>query len=383
MAHAVLDERRLRRRHPGPSAGPRPESLVPHRLGPPRRGAEADSPSRSLRARSSRSARSRRARTSRSCPPSSSATPVDELFGRARAVSSGSPRSAHQSTMGGPRCSSTCASPPGPPERCWVAIGPSSAHRRPGPDETARSRSATEMAPATHEVVGLAPERRLEAVDHVPGQLGAHPHRPPTERRHQPPSSPSTASSDVSRPPTTSTSGTRCGGLNGCATTTRSGCRHASWKELGSEPRRAAGEHDVGRRSLVEGGEERALEVQPLRTRLDDEVGASGGGRRVGVEVQPVERRPGRRRARRGGRRPPPAAAPRPPAPGHWRAPSTPWERARAHPAAADRPGTDDRNACPARSAWARSPGPRLRRRARRRARGTRPATRGRRARRG
>ena len=41
------------------------------------------------------------------------------------------------------------------------------------------------------------------------------------------------ASSDVSLPPPTSTSGIRCGGLKGWPRTTRSGCRmHASWNSL-------------------------------------------------------------------------------------------------------------------------------------------------------
>src|ERR1700732_2867379 len=39
-------------------------------------------------------------------------------------------------------------------------------------------------------------------------------------------------SADVFAPPTTSTSGIRCGGLKGCAVTQRSGCLHSDWMRL-------------------------------------------------------------------------------------------------------------------------------------------------------
>src|SRR5258708_39779446 len=39
-------------------------------------------------------------------------------------------------------------------------------------------------------------------------------------------------SADVFAPPTTSTSGIRCGGLNGCPVTQRSGCLHSDWMRL-------------------------------------------------------------------------------------------------------------------------------------------------------
>src|SRR4029077_11244589 len=39
-------------------------------------------------------------------------------------------------------------------------------------------------------------------------------------------------SADVFAPPTTSTSGIRCGGLNGCPVTQRSGCLHSDWIRL-------------------------------------------------------------------------------------------------------------------------------------------------------
>ena len=40
-----------------------------------------------------------------------------------------------------------CAIPPGPPDRCWFANGPSTAQRRPGPWEMAVSMSATVATP--------------------------------------------------------------------------------------------------------------------------------------------------------------------------------------------------------------------------------------------
>ena len=81
-----------------------------------------------------------------STPASSSSTPRTS-----RSTSSGdslgSPRSSMICCVGGPRCASTWARPPSPPERCWLTSGPSSAQRRPGPCAIAASTSATDATP--------------------------------------------------------------------------------------------------------------------------------------------------------------------------------------------------------------------------------------------
>ena len=46
----------------------------------------------------------------------------------------------------------------------------------------------------------------------------------------------SIALADVFAPPTTSTNGIRCGGLNGCPVTQRSGCLHSDWIRLIGTP---------------------------------------------------------------------------------------------------------------------------------------------------
>lgn len=58
-----------------------------------------------------------------------------------------SPRSRHQLSIGGPRCSRACLMPASPPERCRLRNGPRSAQRRPGPFAMAVSISATETYP--------------------------------------------------------------------------------------------------------------------------------------------------------------------------------------------------------------------------------------------
>jgi len=72
--------------------------------------------------------------------------------------------------------------------------------------------------------VGLLPQRRLQPVGHVAGQLLAQPDRLLADGGVEGERA-STACSEVFSPGTTSTSGIRCGGLNGCPITTRSGCR--------------------------------------------------------------------------------------------------------------------------------------------------------------
>ena len=150
------------------------------------------------------------------------------------------PRSRHHASVGGPRCSRTCAMPPGPPDRCWLANGPSTAQRRPGPCEIAVSMSATRGHAALDQRVRLLPQRGLQPVRDVPGQLLAQPDRPLAERGvegHRPRRRPRSA---VFSPGTTSTSGIRCGGLNGCPTSTRSGCARAAARDrAGQQPRRA------------------------------------------------------------------------------------------------------------------------------------------------
>src|SRR5690606_20443577 len=105
------------------------------------------SPCSSLTASRARSAASRRAASSaRSVPASSAATP-STIFVVSSGVSDGSPMVRHHSSVGGPRCSSTWAMPPGPPDRSCTANGPSSAQRRPGPLAIAVSMSATDTTP--------------------------------------------------------------------------------------------------------------------------------------------------------------------------------------------------------------------------------------------
>ena len=76
-------------------------------------------------------------------------------------------------------------------------------------------------------------------------------------------------------PPTISTSGSRYTGLNGCATTKRSGRRMSAWSTDGSRP-------DVDEAMSASGGaccldlrEQPALQLDVLRHALLDEVGAA------------------------------------------------------------------------------------------------------------
>ena len=114
----------------------------------------------------------------------------------------------------------------------------------------------------------------------------------------------------------------------------------------GPEAGRAAGQHDVGRGRLVERGEQRPLDVEPLGAGLDHQVGGGRGGRRrrCAPSAGRARRRRCRARGRRGGRRRPPAAGSRRPGRGRRRAPSARaparappssrrWRRPRRRPA--------------------------------------------------
>src|SRR5262245_65209939 len=64
-------------------------------------------------------------------------------------------------------------------------------------------------------------------------------------------------SADVFAPPTTSTSGIRCGGLKGCPVTQRSGCLHSDWIRLIGIP-------DVLDTNMAEGGRIESISANSL-----------------------------------------------------------------------------------------------------------------------
>src|ERR671933_184556 len=116
-------------------AGAEVVAVAEHHAQPGEGGVASHGSSRALALAASRSSstRSRAAvSASRSTSTSSCSTPATARS-RSSGVRRGEPRSSHHSSIGGPRCSSTSARPPTPAERCWVANGPSSAQRRPGP----------------------------------------------------------------------------------------------------------------------------------------------------------------------------------------------------------------------------------------------------------
>ena len=100
---------------------------------------------------------------------------------------------------------------------------------------TARSKSATEMAPRPIRSYASRHRAACKRFTTCPGssartRTGVRPSAVMIDMVA------STVSSDVCRPATTSTNGTRCGGLNGWATTTRSGWWQAFWNALGPKP---------------------------------------------------------------------------------------------------------------------------------------------------
>ncbi len=208
---AVLHQRRGVRGHAGATTRPRPESLVPHSCSSVSWWAVAGPrPRRALR-RPARPARRR-------------AGPA--------------PRTPARTAPRARRRPARTTAPPGQLGRAQV--GPPVEHRRTevlehvleaaGPAREVLRRDRTEQRPAqagaggdgaveigdrdhaaADQVVGLAPQRGLEPVDHVPGELGAHVHglAPPGAHHGH---GRLDGVGEVCSPPTTSTRGTSAAG---------------------------------------------------------------------------------------------------------------------------------------------------------------------------
>ena len=160
-------------------------------------------------------------------------------------VHAGGSNVAHHSTIGGPRCSRTWAMPPSPPERCCVANGPSERPAQPRPVTRSPCRfrppSPTPCSTSQYASRHSAACRRLVT---WPGSSARIAHRRLADRPvrgHRRRRSPRPT---VASPPTTSTSGMRCGGLKGWPTRTRSRVAGTALLQLGRhQPGRARGDH--------------------------------------------------------------------------------------------------------------------------------------------
>ena len=167
--------------------------------------------------------------------------------------------------------------------------------RRPGPP----GQRVVDVGGAQHilgnEVIDLARQRGLQAVGDVARHFLVEAHRLLARSTYRIPIARWIVSSEVFAPPTISTSGIRCGGLNGWPMTQRSGCDAAPDLDFAHrEPRRARRDDHVGRQQLVELPIELLLEIDPLGPVLLDEVGACERFREVGRERQVRLRRAGR-----------------------------------------------------------------------------------------
>ena len=154
------------------------------------------------------------------------------------------------------------------------------AHRRPAQSERIhhdRVESSAGDHALFHQVDRLTAERVLEAVADEAGDLLALDDRRAADRGVEVHRGLVTASSEVRLPGTTSTSGTRCGGLNGWPIRMRAGVVEPVGEGGGRDRRGGAQQECVGGGFTDQGGEQLLLELGVLRSVLLDHVRVPDG----------------------------------------------------------------------------------------------------------
>ena len=157
--------------------------------------------------------------------PSASRSQPSTTASRSSGVSSAASSRVHGDSSDGPKWSSMCAIPPWPPARWKVSIGPWIGQRSPGPSVMDRSICSTVASPASTMCSASRHSASCSRLAMKPGTSRSMvmTDLPACRKKSE---AQATTSGEVAVPPTTSTSGMRYGGLNGCPTTVRSGWAH-------------------------------------------------------------------------------------------------------------------------------------------------------------